>query len=41
VVADRLDPGFLRVAFLAHACRVYGVGLVVGHPPTNISTGPI
>jgi hypothetical protein len=42
VLADRLDLGLLRVPFLAHVCRVYGGGLVVGHPPpTNISTGPI
>jgi len=33
VVSDRLDLGLLRVPFLAHVCRVYGGGLVVGQPP--------
>ena len=40
VVADRLDLGLLRVPFLAHVCRVYGGGLVVGQPPDKYFNWP-
>ena len=37
VVADRLNLGLLRGPFLAHVCRVYAVGLVVGQPPPRLT----
>jgi len=41
VLADRLDLVLLRVPFLAHVCRVYGGGVMVGQPLAIISTDPI